>query len=99
MQVFVIINKDGMKINVGVNVEKNKVIKKDVIKDLFGILVIVIVNVINQERLYKKDSELVEECSENIDENEMIYNETLKVSLSDYKCIIVHYTLYYLPYF
>ena len=92
MQVFVIINKDGMKINVGVNVEKNKVIKKDVIKDLFGILVIVIVNVINQERLYKKDSELVEECSENID-------ETLKVSLSDYKCILVHYTLYYLPYF
>ena len=30
--------------------------------------------------------EVVEECSENIDENEMIYNETLNVSLSDYKC-------------
>ena len=29
---------------------------------------------------------LVEECSENIDENEMIYKETLNVSLSDYKC-------------
>ena len=47
MQVFVIINKDGKKINVDVNVEKNKVIKKGVIKNLFGILVIVIVNVIN----------------------------------------------------
>ena len=30
--------------------------------------------------------ELVEECSKNIDENEMIYNETVNVSLSDYKC-------------
>ena len=29
---------------------------------------------------------LVEECSKNIDENGMIYNETLNVSLSDYKC-------------
>ena len=29
---------------------------------------------------------LVDECSKNIDENEMIYNETLTVSLSDYKC-------------
>ena len=29
---------------------------------------------------------LAEECSENIDENEMIYNETLNVSLSNYKC-------------
>ena len=28
----------------------------------------------------------VEECSENIDENETIYNETLNISLSDYKC-------------
>ena len=46
MQVFVIINKDGMKINEDVNV-RNLLIKKGVIKDLFGILVIVIVNVIN----------------------------------------------------
>ena len=30
--------------------------------------------------------ELAEECSKNIDENKMIYNETLNVSLSDYKC-------------
>ena len=29
---------------------------------------------------------LVEEYSENVDENEIIYNETLNVSLSDYKC-------------
>ena len=29
---------------------------------------------------------LVEECSKNIDENETIRNETLNVSLSDYKC-------------
>ena len=41
---------NGMKINVGVNVE-NYVLKKDVIKDLFGILVIVIVNVINHVML------------------------------------------------
>ena len=30
--------------------------------------------------------ELSEECSKNIDENEMVYNETLNVSLSDYRC-------------
>ena len=47
MKVFVIINKDGTKINVGVNAKKNQVIKKGAIKDLFGILVIVIVNAIN----------------------------------------------------
>ena len=41
MQVFVIIRNVGMKINAGVNV------KIHVIKDLFGILVIVIVNFIN----------------------------------------------------
>ena len=28
----------------------------------------------------------MEECSKNIDGNDMIYNETVKVSLSDYKC-------------
>ena len=31
-------------------------------------------------------SSLVEECSEYIDENEMIYNETRNVLLTDYKC-------------
>ena len=74
-------------------------IKKGVIRDLFGTLVIVIVNMINHvtdvgEYLDYKNckcrrkivGEVVEECSENIDENKMIYNETLNVSLSDYKC-------------
>ena len=64
-----------------------------VIKDLFGILVIESVNVINHvinhvgEYLdYKnckcskrKTHKLVEECRENIDGNEMLYNETLDV--------------------
>ena len=45
MQLFVIINKDVMKINVGVNV-KNLLIKEYAIKDLFGILVTVNVNAI-----------------------------------------------------
>ena len=46
MQVFVIISKDGMKINVDVNV-KNQSTKEHVVKDLFGTLVIVNVNAIN----------------------------------------------------
>ena len=29
---------------------------------------------------------IVKKCSENIDKNERIYNETVNVSLSDYKC-------------
>ena len=45
MQLFAIINNDGIKINGDVNV-KNQLIKEYVIKDLFGILVIVNVNVI-----------------------------------------------------
>ena len=62
------------------------------IKDLFRILVTMNVNVINhmtQEYLQyenykcKKEvvEELVEECNENIDENEMIYNVTLNVQI------------------
>ena len=43
--IFVIINNVGVKINADVNA-KNQLIKKCVIKDLFGILVIVSVNVI-----------------------------------------------------
>ena len=46
MQVFVIINKDGMKINSYVNA-KNGLTKEYMIRDLFGILAIVNVNVIN----------------------------------------------------
>ena len=45
MRVFVTINNAGMKINVVVNV-KDWLIKVYVIKDLFGVLVIVNVNVI-----------------------------------------------------
>ena len=44
--VFVIINKVGMMINAGVNAN-NWLVKAYAIKDLFGILVIVSVNVIN----------------------------------------------------
>ena len=46
MQVFVAINKDGMKINADANA-KNSLKKKYVIKNLFGIPVTVSVNVIN----------------------------------------------------
>ena len=46
IQVFVIINNVGKKINVDVNV-KNQLIKVYKIKDLFGILVIVNANAIN----------------------------------------------------
>ena len=46
MKVFVTVNNIGIKINVDVNV-KNSLTMEDVIKDLFGILVIVNVNVIN----------------------------------------------------
>ena len=50
MDVFVIINKDGIKINANVNV-KNWLIKEYVIKDLFRIAVVVKVNVINHMML------------------------------------------------
>ena len=64
------------------------------IKDLFGILVIVSVNKscdIGEYLDYKNCKcrkkvidKLVEECSENIDGNEMLYNETLDIiSASD----------------
>ena len=57
--------------------------------DLFGTLVILGINAINHgilENIYiikiiseKKIEKVVEECSENIDGNEMLYNETLDV--------------------
>ena len=47
MQLFVIINNVGIKTNVDANV-KNQLRKEYVIMDLFGILVIVTVNVINR---------------------------------------------------
>ena len=46
MQVFIIINKAGMMINAGMNV-KNWLIKVYGINNLFGIQVMLIVNVIN----------------------------------------------------
>ena len=82
MQVFVIINKVGTMTNADVNV-KNWLIKEYAIRDLFGIKVIVNVNVIIdvmlennwiiktfkcRKRLIDK---LFEECSESIDENKM----------------------------
>ena len=50
MQLFVIINNVGTKINVDKNV-KNQLVKEYVIKDLFGILVIVSVTVIKRVML------------------------------------------------
>ena len=86
---FVIINKDGMKINADANV-KNLLTKECVIKDLFGILAIVNVNVIDElcdvgEYLDHKNSKcrkrlfikLVEECSNNIDEKELHPNKMI----------------------
>ena len=46
MQLFVMIDNAGTKINVDLNV-KNELTEVDGIKDLFGVLVIVNVNVIN----------------------------------------------------
>ena len=51
---FVIINNVGIMINVGVNA-KNRLIKECVIKDIFRILVIVSVNVINHAMLENID--------------------------------------------
>ena len=77
MQVFVIVNNVGIMINAGVNV-KNWLTKGYVTKDLFEILVIVNVNVINPVKEYldskncryrkKLVDKLVEECTENLDE-------------------------------
>ena len=52
MQAFLIINNVGEKINVDVNV-KNWLTKKDMIKDLFGALVIVNMSVINCQLLWR----------------------------------------------
>ena len=50
MQAFVIISSDGMVINASVNA-KNYLIKAYAIRDLFGILVVTSVNVINNVML------------------------------------------------
>ena len=92
---FLIINKDEMKINEDVNA-KNLLTKEYVIKNLIRILAIVNVNVINHVILgifrlknckckKKLVDKLVEECNANIDQkelhpNKMIYNSTLNES-------------------
>ena len=50
MQVFLIVNNVGMMINADVNI-KNLLTKEYVIRDLFGIQIIVSVNVINHVML------------------------------------------------
>ena len=78
IQMFVTINNVGMKINSDVNA-KNYLIKVQVTRDLFGILVIVSANVINLVILVSIEimktvnvekkivDKLVEECTENIE--------------------------------
>ena len=99
MQVFVIINKDGIIINVDVNA-KNWLIKECVIKDLFGINLFTSDCGCECDKLcdigeyldYKYCKcrkrlvdKLVKECSENIDGNEMIYSDPLNaIPFNDY---------------
>ena len=88
MQVFVITNNVGIKINIDVNV-KNQLKKEDVIQDLFEILETMNVKVINHVMLEniqimkivnaekKLVDKIFEECSKDTNRNEMIYNGTL----------------------
>ena len=88
MQVFVITNNVGIKINIDVNV-KNQLKKEDVIQDLFEILETMNVKVINHVMLEniqimkivnaekKLVDKIFEECNKDINRNEMIYNGTL----------------------
>ena len=78
MQAFVIIDSVGMMINAGVN-SKNQLTKVHVIKDLFGILVTVSVNVgkscdvgeyLDYEN-WRCRKKLVEECTENAGEEKL----------------------------
>ena len=75
MHLFVITNKDVMKINADVNA-KNWLTKEYGIKDLFGIQVIVNVNTINHGEYFDYKNrkcrktlvdKLVEKCEENVD--------------------------------
>ena len=84
MLVPVAMNKVGMKTNADVNV-KNYLRKECVIKDVFGMLVIVSVII----------DKFVEECSENINGNELLYNETLNaIPLNVYKKVCNSCVLY-----
>ena len=108
IQVFVIINRDGLKIKVDVN-EKNWLTKEYVIKNLIKILVIVNMNVINHVMLenYKNCKcrnslldKLTEECNENIDEKTLQRTELhshkmiYNSTLNDYKRICSSCTIY-----
>ena len=101
MQVFVTIGKVGIKINVGVNV-KNWLIKVYARKDLFGILVIVCVcecdkscdvgeylDYDNCKCRKKLVDELVEECTENIEEVKLA-KITSTEDKSKHKCSSLH---------
>ena len=101
MQVFVTIGKVGIKINVGANV-KNWLIKVYARKDLFGILVIVCVcecdkscdvgeylDYDNCKCRKKLVDELVEECTENIEEVKLA-KITSTEDKSKHKCSSLH---------
>ena len=96
MQVFVIVNNVGIKINPDVNV-KNWLIKEYVINSLFGILVIVSVNAINHDVGEYLDyanckcrkiliDKLVEECTENIDEVKIAKITLMESTEDENKC-------------
>ena len=100
MQVLAMTSKGGIKTNADVNA-KNWLTKENVIMDLFGILVIVIENVLNYdvgEYLDYKNckwknklvDKLAEKQSKEIDGNEMIYNGTFY----DYKNVCNTCTIY-----
>ena len=99
----------GMMVNVAVNA-KNWMIMACRIKDLFGVLVIVSVNVINlTEYLDYKScrcnktlvNKLVEECTENIEETRLVKINSTKCNSVENKCkhILAHCTLCYSQYF
>ena len=101
MQVFVTIGKVGIKVNVGANV-KNWLIKVYARKDLFGILVIVCVcecdkscdvgeylDYDNCKCRKKLVDELVEECTENIEEVKLA-KITSTEDKSKHKCSSLH---------
>ena len=92
----------GMTVNVAVNA-KNWLIMAYGIKDLFGVLVIVSVNVINlTEYLDYKNcrcnkmlvNKLVEECTENIEETRLVKINSTKCNSVENKCKHNSCTLY-----
>ena len=91
MQVFVIINNAGKKINVSANV-KNLFIKVYVIQNFVGIQVIENVNMINDYLKYenckcrkKLIDKLVGVCTENIEETRLVEKASAK-NKNKHKC-------------